>query len=305
MSAEPDSGARSITIGSPDGITTATFLPDANLVCSELRHADADWLDPVRAEEARATGKDYGVSLVHPWAGRLARYGYTAAGREVVLSEDDEQLPHDKQGLPIHGVWDRLLQWETESVSADRLTAVLDWSDERLLAVFPFPHELRTTASVGAGQLRVVTELRPTAEIEVPITYGYHAFLRIPESSRRGWTLRLGARERLRLADNQVPDGTTEPLASRAFALRDDDVNDDVGGFDLPANFGFDDGERSVSMELDGGFSVAHVWAPAGRDLVSFEPMTAPANALNSGHQLRTVAPGGVFRSTFTITLAR
>jgi galactose mutarotase-like enzyme len=51
------------------------------------------------------------------------------------------------------------------------------------------------------------------------------------------------------------------------------------------------------------GYPVAQVFAPPGRDLVCFEPMTAPVNALASGQGLRWVAPGAAFRAAFTIAV--
>jgi len=294
-----------ITISSADGSTTATFIPSANFVCTALCYRGANWFDPIRAQEAAASGKDYGISLVHPWAGRLARFGYKAAGREVRLSADDDQLPHDKHGLPIHGVWDRLLQWEVEKPDEHQLLAHLSWTGGRLLEVFPFPHELRLTASIDAAQLRLVTELHPTGDVGVPVAFGYHAFLRIPDSPRSEWMMMLAARERLLLGENLIPDGATAPLTEREFVLGELGVDDDVTGFNSPARLAFGDGDATVSMELDEGFSVVHLFAPAGRDLVSFEPMTAPANALNSGDGLRIVEPGQTFRTSFAIQLPR
>jgi aldose 1-epimerase len=294
-----------VTITAADGTTAATFLPDANLVCSALTYDGADWLDPVRAEEARASGKDYGISLVYPWAGRLARFGYDAAGRAVTLAADDEQLKLDKQGLPIHGVWDRLLRWQVEHAAGARLVATLAWDEDRLLEVFPFPHRVTITASVGPGRLHQEVEVRPTADVGVPVAFGHHAFLRIPDSGRDDWTLELNATERLVLDASQVPNGTTEPLAERELAVARMGEHDDVGGFASPARMAFTDGRATVALEPDEGYPVAHLFTPPGRDLVSFEPMTAPANALVSGDRLHVVAPGDTFRAAFAIRVSR
>ncbi|MCU1481839.1 MAG: Aldose 1-epimerase [Subtercola sp.] len=293
-----------MTITSTDGSTAATFIPSANLVCSALKYREVDWFDPIRTQEAKASGKDYGISLVHPWAGRLERYGYKVAGQEVTLSVDDDQLPHDnKHGLPIHGVWDRLLSWNAEKRTEQQLDAHLTWAGEKLLSVFPFPHELFVTASIETGRLRVETELRPTGDVGVPVAFGYHAFLRIPDSARSNWTVRLDANERLLLDESGNPSGATTALDRRQFRLEQTNLNDDISGLDSPAQLAFGDGHAAVSMQLEEGFSVAHLFAPQDRDLVSFEPMTAPANALNSGDGLRVVSPGHSFRTVFAIQL--
>jgi galactose mutarotase-like enzyme len=298
------SGPDPITLRSLDGTTSATFLPGANLVCSELRYEGADWLDPVRALESVATGKDYGISLVHPWAGRLARFGYDAAGRSVTLASDAEPLKLDKQGLPIHGVRDSYLRWVVEQQEADRLTARMDWSDARLLELFPYPHELAVIAVIDSARLRIETVLRPTADVAVPVSFGYHAFLRIPSSARAGWTLGLGGRDRILVDGAQIPTGDTE-LIPRDVVLGDAGVNDDVGGLVPGDRLAFHDAHSTVTMVIEGGYSAAHVFAPAEWNLISLEPQVAPANALNSGDGLPVVEPGSTFRGSFAIELAR
>ena len=44
--------------------------------------------------------------------------------------------------------------------------------------------------------------------------------------------------------------------------------------------------EESITAEFTEGFPYAQVFRPPGADLVSFEPMTAPANALVTGEAL-------------------
>lgn len=292
-----------LTLASSDGSTTATFLPGSNLVCSELRFAGADWLDPVRALESVATGKDYGISLVHPWAGRLERFGYEAAGSAVELPADAESLKLDKQGLPIHGVRDAFLRWQVEEATWDRVTARMEWSDSRLLDVFPYPHELRVTATVGTARLDVVTELTPLADAAVPVSFGYHAFLRIPKSPRASWTLDRGSDHRTLVDATQIPTGQTEEVV-REYGLGDAGVNEDAVGLEPGARLAFGDEQSTVTMVLEEGYTTAHIFAPAEWNLVSFEPQIAPANALNSGHGLTVVKPGRTFRAAFAIVIS-
>jgi galactose mutarotase-like enzyme len=47
------------------------------------------------------------------------------------------------------------------------------------------------------------------------------------------------------------------------------------------------------------------VFAPPGEEVVCFEPMTAPTNALESGDGLREVAPGESFEAVFTVRASR
>ena len=53
------------------------------------------------------------------------------------------------------------------------------------------------------------------------------------------------------------------------------------------------------------GYPYAQVFAPAGDDVIAFEPMTAPTNALvDGGAELPLVAPGESYEASFSITLA-
>ena len=129
----------------PTGRTTAEFVPEANLVCCSLIVDGDELLERRRGVRAYAEqGKTMGIPLLYPWANRLARFGYRAAGREVTLSEDDARIPRDSDGLPIHGVLPGLLRWELEDGGApDSLSAVLRWRSDELLELFPFVHEVR------------------------------------------------------------------------------------------------------------------------------------------------------------------
>lgn len=296
--------APAIVIASPDGSTRAKFLPGANLVCSELRMRGRDWLDPIRALEAVETGKDYGISLVHPWAGRLSGFEYTAAGRHVRLSPGDPRIKLDKQGLPIHGVWDRLLHWEVESADAGGFVARLDWDDESLLDVYPFPHRLRVTATLSSGLLSMTTQLEATGAVPVPVTFGYHAFLRIPDSSRADWRLALGADERLLQDERLIPNGHVESVGEHEFLLGQVTVNDDYRVAPEPARFAIRTGPSEIELTLREGFRAVHVWAPSDRNLVSFEPSTAIADQLVRGDALPIVQPGGRHVAGFDLRLS-
>jgi galactose mutarotase-like enzyme len=58
-------------------------------------------------------------------------------------------------------------------------------------------------------------------------------------------------------------------------------------------------------VAFDGGYPYAQVYAPGDDDVIAFEPMTAPTNALVSGGtDLFLLAPGESHRASFSITVA-
>jgi galactose mutarotase-like enzyme len=56
-----------------------------------------------------------------------------------------------------------------------------------------------------------------------------------------------------------------------------------------------------MDVRLLEGYSHAQLFAPATEDVIAFQPMTAPADALRTGNGLRTVNPGASFTASFRI----
>jgi aldose 1-epimerase len=300
-------GFESITLTSADGTTTAEFVPGANLLCCSFTVDGHELLDRRRGVRAYAEqGKTMGIPLLYPWANRLARFGYRAAGTDVTLSEDDSRIPRDGNGLPIHGVLPGLLRWELEDGGApDSLAAVLTWRSDELLELFPFAHEVRVGATVGPADLRVTTTVTAVAGSAVPVSFGYHPYTRVPAGSRDDWLVALGAADRLLLDDHSIPTGERAAIDREPFRLDGTSLDD---AFDAPsesASFEATAGDATLTVTFLAGYSYAQVFAPAGQEFICFEPMTAPTNALNSGDGLTVVEPGGSYRAAFRIALSR
>jgi aldose 1-epimerase len=294
-----------VSISSPGGETTAEFVPAANLLCCSLRHRGAELLDLGRGVEAYAErGKTMGIPLLYPWANRLSRHGYEVAGRSVQLpaGEPGARYPVDPNGLPIHGAIPGRIVWEAET-DGDRLTAQTSWDQDDLLQLFPFRHRLSQQATVGERGLTLTTTVHADAGDPVPVAFGYHPYLRLPDSSRDGWQVGLGAEQQLVLDDQMIPTGERVPLTPRDFLLGERSLDDGLAGLATPAQFLVSDGERSLSVSFEAGYGWSQVYAPPGHDFICFEPMTAPTDALNSGTGLRVLAPGEDYAASFTVAI--
>ncbi|HEY2181067.1 MAG TPA: aldose 1-epimerase [Solirubrobacteraceae bacterium] len=307
-------GFQTVTIGGRDGELQATFAPGAGMVCCSLRHRGDELLaqrDGVRAYAER--GKTMGIPLLYPWANRLAGFGYPTAHGEVRLSPDDPLLMHDEHGLPIHGVLPGALPWELEEGDSggERLRARLRWRSPELLAIFPYEHELELSVSVAGVTLLVETRVRASGREGVPVSFGFHPYLSLGDCDRRGWEIELPVSRRLALDERMIPTGASEPFDDRRFVLGDGAWDDAFAGVTEPPVFrvGADaDGARkaparAIELELRGGFPYAQLYAPAGESFVCFEPMTAPTNALRSGHSLPHAGAGELFSAAFAIVV--
>jgi aldose 1-epimerase len=106
---------------------------------------------------------------------------------------------------------------------------------------------------------------------------------------------------RLVLDARQIPTGEETPFPGLATSLGERTLDDGFVVLDEHPLFAVAGGGRRITIEFLEGYPFAQVYAPSGQDYLAVEPMTAPANALASGHGLRLVGPGGTFRATFRV----
>ena len=298
-------GFETLTITSAGGRTEAQFAPAANMVCCSLLHDGVERLELRRGLATYAeAGKTMGIPLLYPWANRLGRFGYCAAGQEVTLDESDERIPRDSEGLPIHGVVPGLLRWDvTGAATTDTITAHLAWTSGGLLELFPYRHEVRVNIRVADGELTIATAVRPTGDELVPVSFGYHPYLRNPSAPREAWEVELAASRRIVLDDRGIPTGERVPVGQTRVTLEETSWDTPFDSLAHPARWCAVGGDAAMTVTFRSGYEFAQVFAPAEQEFICFEPMTATTNALNSGDGLRIVPPGGEHRAEFTVTL--
>jgi aldose 1-epimerase len=301
-------GFPALRLVSPAGLA-ATWVPAAGMVCASLEHRGAELLGQRRGLGAYAArGSTMGIPLLHPWANRLRRLGYATEGREVLLPRDSPRIHLEEHGLPIHGLLAGFPGWEVVARAADagaaRLAMRLDFgAHPELLALFPFPHEVRVEARLAGPALAVETTVRATGDVEVPIAFGWHPYFRLPDVPRRGWEVTLPVRRRMRLAGG-LPTGETEPVDLAPGPLGDRVFDDLFVELAPDPVFRLAAGGRTIAVAFGEGYRMAQVFAPAADDVVCFEPMTAPADPFEGGTPLVRVAPGASFRAGFTVSVS-
>jgi aldose 1-epimerase len=302
-------GFTALTLTAPgDGGLEAAFVPGAGMVGCSLRHPGRELLGQRGGLAAYvADRKTLGIPLLYPWANRLSAWRFPLAGREVAIDPAATPLRRDSKGLPMHGIMSAAKGWRVERHEATGdggvLTSRFDFSaDDALMAAFPFPHELVLEATLSGPTLRLVTTVHASGDAPVPIAFGFHPYLRLPGVAREEWSVEIPVRERLRLDPAMLPTGEREPvtvapgpLGSRTF---DDAYVAPPGG----AAFALEGGGRRIELAFETGYPFAQVFAPAGDDVIAFEPMTAPTNALvDGGPELTLLAPGESYRAAFSI----
>ncbi len=284
------------------GAYEATFRPDAAMLGASVRHRGEEFVVWPRPITQYRAGHSTAVPLLHPWANRLARRTYRAAGRRVDLR--NVNLPVDPNGLPMHGTL-RGVRFEVVRAEPHRVVGRLDYgAHPELLRAFPFPHTITVDARVDAARgLTVTTEVRPTGDRAVPISFGWHPFLRLPNVPRSEWELRWPASEHVDVDDRIIPTGvrraqpaTRTHLGGRTF--------DDHYALDRDRTFTVAARATALSVHFDRHYPFAQLYLPRRRPFVAIEPMTAEIDALGRG-RTPLCPPGNRFRASFRISVTR
>lgn len=282
------------------GPLTAAFVPAAGMAAVSLRHHGEELLGGRDGVDAYMRhGATLGIPFLHPWANRLDRRVYRVAGREARVPRRGVAV--DDHGLPIHGVLPR--PWSVRRVEATSAGAVLVADLAFAHPAFPFPHRVAQRVVLDRTGLRIETLVRAGAGVPVPVAFGFHPYLCLPGVPRAAWHVDLPARRHLVADERGIPTGETRHAAAESGPLGARTFDDGYDRLGPDAAFGLRGGGRAVTVRFGDGYPVAQVYAPADDDVVCFEPMTAPVNALVSGRDLTVVAPGGAYRAGFEIRI--
>ena len=264
-----------IALRDPEGALEARFAVDAGMVGCSLRHRGEELLD-TRAglRDYAEKGATMGIPLLHPWANRLADFGYSVNGHDVRLSPSSPIVLCDEHGVPIHGLLPGRRRWTVREASSAHLRAELDFaSDPELLAAFPFPHVLEIDARIGGGALEIATTVTAASDDPVPVALGWHPYLRLPNVARRDWEIRLPVRRRLVLDERQIPTGVTEDVEPFDGPLGDRVFDDGFDRLDQPAVFVLRGGGSVHTGRVRGG---AIRWPRYSRRPTSMSSASSP-----------------------------
>ncbi len=245
-----------------------------------------------------------GIPLLYPWANRLAGFEYEALSKRVELDRESPLLELDQNGLPIHGLLRAWTEWEVLGHDDQRLEVSLDFGVQpRLLAAFPFPHELRFEARLEGARLVLTTTVNANQGSAVPISFGYHPYFTLPGVPREEWQIEVPVRESLVLDDRMIPTGEREPVRGLDGPLDGRSFDDGFASVDHGRPFAVAGGDRRIEVRFDECFPFAQAYSPPGAQFICFEPMTAPTNALRSGRDLPVVAAGETYRASWSVTV--
>jgi aldose 1-epimerase len=290
-------GVPALTLQS--GELAATFLPTVGMTGVSLRSRGTEYLALPGGVPALRAGRTGGLPLLAPWANRLAARRYRAAGVDVDLTR--LAVPTDDNGLPIHGLLVGRPGWLVHRSGTRAGTASMNASMAVDAPAFPFPHRIELAVRVREDRLEVTTTLVPTGRRRVPAAFGWHPYLRLPDSPRREWTLRLPGRRHLELDARGIPtgrenheDGERAPIGRRVF--------DDLYALEHGRRLALEGPGCAIELRCGTGYDYAQVWVPPRRPFAALEPMVSGTNALVDG-SVPVVARGADYVARFSLVV--
>ena len=258
-----------------------------------LRFAESDLTEPYPAGEQPPSA--CGIVLA-PWPNRVAdgRWEFDGEPRQLDLTEPAKRNA-------IHGLL-RRRPYELVEQSDSMVTQAATVYPE---PGYPFLLDTTVTHELHTEGLQVTHTISNAGETAAPVAVGAHPYLRIADVPPEQLTVTVAARTWFETDDRSNVTGES-PVAGTSFDLsagrRVSELELDTGFADLPDGpvehiLAADDG-RQVVLWADEAFRYVQVFThrsfatkPGGVAL-AIEPMTAPANALNSGRGLRWLEPG-------------
>ena len=274
---------RTAELRSPSGRLEATFIPGVGMLGWSLRRPrrGASWRVPCRWRTTCATGEPTAIALLHPWANRLAIAGVRGRRPAGRARPGRPERPHgSRTACPSTGWWPGSPHWELLEAAAGAACAAGSTTPRTAGADGRLPVPARARARgradgraardrhragadgrrAGPGRVRVSS---------VPAAAGPRARALVGRAARDQphGARRAHAADRPQRAGAD-PAGTAR--RSRASTTRST-VSATAPEFVLA-------GRRPAACALRflEGYRFAQVFAPRGRDFISFEPMTAP-----------------------------
>ena len=282
-----------VTLSDPSSSLTATYVPNAGMIGTSLSDGGVELLGQRRGLNAYvSTHRTMGIPILYPWANRLSSNGYGVDGAVVTLTPGTGGVRTDQHGVPIHGTLAGYPGWHVTTQLESQLSAELDYAARPgLLATFPFPHLLELDITLENRTLTVKTTVTATTGSRVPLCFGFHPYLQLPDVPRAEWQVEMPAMRFCPVNAWGIPTGVVEERRATTETLGDRFLDD---GFDqVPdgSTFALSGGGRRIEVHFDEGYTAAQVFAPGDDDVVCFEPMAAPTDALRRGGY-RVVSPG-------------
>ncbi|MGR2753625.1 aldose 1-epimerase family protein [Agromyces arachidis] len=248
-----------------------------------------------------------GIVLV-PWPNRIrdARWAHDGTTRQLAITEP-------ARGNAIHGLL-RYTEYRPVEQARDSVTLAATIHPQM---GYPFTVRTAVRYELVSDGLKVTHFLENLGGDAAPVAVGAHPFLKIGGVPTEDLVLRLDAESHIEVDDRLLPTGEVHVGGTewdfregrRVGDVKLDDAFGELASVDgtVEHTLTAPDG-RSVSVWADDEFAYVQVFTtdgyPGESTAVAIEPMTAPADAFNSGRGVRWLDPGEQWEVSWGIRFA-
>jgi aldose 1-epimerase len=277
-------------------------------VAAAIRHLSVDGVEVTAGYDDDAPPPfECGIVLV-PWPNRVRDGRWTHDGRTLQLD-----ITEPERGNALHGL---LRNTPYQLVERSECSVTLE-AQVFPQNGYPFHLDTRVRYTLVADGIQVAHTVRNVGSACAPVAVGAHPFLAIGDVPADTLTLTVSADRHIDVDDRLNPIGFTAVRGTN-WDLRDGrlvatlDLDDAWSGLTIDGGgsthwLSAPDG-RTVSLWADQQFGYVQVFItrefPRRGELitaVAIEPMTAPADAFNSGEGLRRIQPGDCWSMSWAI----
>lgn len=215
------------------------------------------------------------------------------------LPGDTYQIEDQSYLLTQHG-FARNLPWsviQEESGEQASVTVQLT-STESTLASYPFNFSVDYTYVVKGNSLEIRQVYSNLSDKPMPFSFGFHPYFTVTDKSQLSFEIPAHQWQDKATGNNQPFEG--------CFDFTQEEL--DMALYPVSAQVAtVTDHSRSfkLTLEYDRPFSTLVFWTVKGKDFYCLEPWSAPRNALNTGLELTTLAPGERLETWIRMTVEK
>lgn len=183
------------------------------------------------------------------------------------------------------------------------------YRDEHPPDHYPFPYEVRIRWKFTGESLECYTSVENIGDSAMPVGFGWHPYFRA-NSPVNQWKVQLPVGEEFLVDKSLIPTGEMKAFSSFEKPAPFGETHFDTG-FRLAVSgpkavSSFQDDGSNIKVDVwqetgDGKYNYLQVYSPPDRTMLAIEPMTCPANALQSGESIINLNPGEIQNASFGI----
>ena len=277
---DQDSGARAEIVPERGGMVTEWEIGD-----TQILYFDAErFADPTKSVRG-------GIPILFPICGNLPDNTYSVNGQSYTLAQ--------------HG-FARNLPWTVSDRGVKENGAVLQLvldSNEDTLSVYPFEFQLEFTYRLQGNQLHIEQRYTNKSEQSMPFSTGLHPYFYLENANTE-----TKAQLQLEIPATRYIDQITQTEHDYDGTLNWSAPELDLAFRPISAQqTSATDPTRPVTVKIsyDNSYTTLVFWTVESKNYYCLEPWSAPRNALNTGTDLLTIAPGETHVAKVTFDVQR